>query len=70
MSGSGSPGAPYKRKHSRGRSVTSKSEMMSRPNSAKMGMDFNPQEGKDVLATSNKPTSPPRVRVYSSLHYT
>lgn len=40
-----------KRRHSRGRSVTSKAEMMSRPNSAKARMDHIPQQSG--LATSH-----------------
>ena len=55
---------PVRRRHSRGRSVTSKAEMMGRPNSAKASYTPpQPQQGggssKEPL---NRPTSPIQVR--------
>lgn len=53
---------PIKRRHSRGRSVTSKAEMMSRPNSAKAS--YNPPQAKDHVP--NRPTSPIAVSYITS----
>lgn len=63
---SGTLGGVVKRRHSRGRSVTSKAEMMSRPNSAKARVDYNsqptgPREHALAGGVANRATSPPTV---------
>lgn len=69
-SDSSSQGGPVRRKHSRGRSVTSKAEMMSRPNSAKASYNPPQQQGsKDHAVPSNRPTSPIQVRETDDADY-
>jgi hypothetical protein len=65
-------GGPVRRRHSRGRSVTSKAEMMARPNSAKANFNTPQQDGsKDnsskerAMPPPNRPTSPIHVSLNS-----
>jgi len=70
LGGGGGGGGIPKKKHSRGRSMTSKAEMMGRPNSAKARVDYVPQSTGDqsgagarggVKTNETRPGSPPAV---------